>query len=219
MSDYILQTHSNGTFSGNKPKNIIILCHGYGGDGKDINVLAENWKRFLPDTIFLSPNAPEVCKINPQGYQWFDLESDKEEEILKNSINAENKLNVFIDQALAKFNLESKQLALVGFSQGSMISIQTALKRKKEINCLISYSGRIISISHLSKSIVSKPNFFLMHGENDDIVQASYLLEAKEFLNEKKIKVKVKLFKECQHTIPAQGLSLGLEYLKKNFYF
>ena len=219
MSDYIFETYSNGTFSGNKPKNIIILCHGYGGDGKDISVLAENWKRFLPDTIFLSPNAPEACKINPKGYQWFDLESDKETEILKNSIQAENKLNIFIDQALEKFNLESKQLALVGFSQGSMISIQTALKRKKEINCLISYSGRIISISHLSKLIVSKPKIFLMHGENDDIVQASYLLEAKEFLNEKKFKVKVKLFKECQHTIPAQGLSLGLEYLKKNFYF
>ena len=76
-----------------KPKNAVILCHGYGGDGKDISTLAINWQRFLPNGIFLCPNAPEICSINPQGYQWFDLTSEKEEIILEKSLLAEEKLS------------------------------------------------------------------------------------------------------------------------------
>ena len=77
MTNYILDTTSIKPLSKIKPKQAIILCHGYGGDGKDISTLAINWQRFLPDAIFLCPNAPEVCSINPQGYQWFDLASEK----------------------------------------------------------------------------------------------------------------------------------------------
>ena len=89
MTSYILDTTTVPTFSKNKPQQIIVLCHGYGGDGKDISMLAINWQRFLPDAIFLCPNAPETCSINPGGYQWFDLSSDKEEIILEKSLEAE----------------------------------------------------------------------------------------------------------------------------------
>ena len=78
MINYILDTISVPPLSKEKPKQIVVLCHGYGGDGKDISILAINWQRFLPDAIFLCPNAPEVCNINPNGYQWFDLTSEKE---------------------------------------------------------------------------------------------------------------------------------------------
>ena len=216
MTKYIL----DGTFifplSENKPKQAIVLCHGYGGDGKDISILGINWQRFLPDAVFLCPNGPEICSINPQGYQWFDLESEKEEIILEKSLVAEEKLNKFLDQIFNDFNLEPKNVALVGFSQGSMISIQVGLKKKEQINCVIGYSGKIINKKHLSNNIISKPKIFLMHGENDTIVSPTYILEAKEFLNKHGFKIKTKIFKDCEHKIPMEGSSLGLEFLKKN---
>ena len=216
MTNYILKTTIINPISKNKPRQIIVLCHGYGGDSKDIRVLAINWQRFLPDTIFLSPDAPQVCSVNPKGYQWFDLSNDKEEVIFEKSLEAEQKLSTFLDQVYDNLQLEPKNLALVGFSQGSMMSIQVGLKSKKNINCVIGYSGKIINQSHLSDNINSKPNFFLMHGENDNIVSPNHLLEAKEFLKKHEVNVKTKMFKNCEHRIPVEGSSLGLEFLKKN---
>ena len=216
MTSYNLDVTSINPLSKNSPKQIVILCHGYGGDGKDISTLAINWQRFLPDAIFLCPNAPEACAISPQGYQWFDLTSENEKIILEKSLIAEDKLNLFLDEALNNFNLEPKNVALVGFSQGCMIGIQAGLKNRKGINCLIGYSGKIINKKHLSENIKSKPKIFLMHGSNDTIVSPTYLLEAKEYLNNLGLKTKTKIFKDCEHRIPVEGVSLGLEFLKKN---
>ena len=216
MTSYTLDVTSISPLSKNKPRQAIVLCHGYGGDGKDISVLAINWQRFLPDAIFLSPNAPEVCAINPQGFQWFDLASDKEEIILEKSLIAEEKLNTFLDQVSNNFQLEPFNLALVGFSQGSMICIQVALKKKEQITCLIGYSGKVINQKHLSDNINSKPKIFLMHGANDTIVPPTHLLEAKEYLKKHGINTKTKMFKNCEHKIPVEGSSLGLGFLKKN---
>ena len=156
MTNYNLEAISISPLSKNKPQQVIVLCHGYGGDGKDISTLATNWQRFLPEAIFLCPNAPEICAVNPQGYQWFDLSSDREELILEKSLVAEAKLNTFLDQVLNNFQLEPNNLALVGFSQGCMVSIQIALKKKKQISCLIGYSGKVINKKHLSNNIQSK---------------------------------------------------------------
>jgi len=216
MTNYNLEAISISPFSKNKPQQVIVLCHGYGGDGQDISTLAINWQRFLPETIFLCPNAPEICAVNPQGYQWFDLSSDKEELILEKSLIVEEKLNTFIDQVLNNFQLEPNNLALVGFSQGCMISIQIALKKKKQISCLIGYSGKIINQKHLSDNIHSKPKIFLMHGANDTLVPPTHLLEAKEYLVKHGLKIKTKMFKDCEHRIPVEGVSLGLGFLKKN---
>ena len=216
MTNYNLEAISISPFSKNKPQQVIVLCHGYGGDGKDISTLAINWQRFLPETIFLCPNAPEICAVNPQGYQWFDLSSDKEELILEKSLIVEEKLNTFIDQILNNFQLEPNNLALVGFSQGCMMSIQIALKKKKQISCLIGYSGKVMNQKHLSDNIHSKPKIFLMHGANDTLVPPTYLLEAKEYLVKHGLKIKTKMFKDCEHRIPVEGVSLGLGFLKKN---
>ena len=216
MTNYILDTTIIEPLSKGKPKQAIILCHGYGGDGKDISLLAINWQRFLPDTIFLCPNGPEICSVNPQGFQWFDLETENEKVILENSLVAEKKLILFMDQVLDNFQLEPRNLALIGFSQGCMISIQAGLKNKKEINCVIGYSGKVINQKHLSENINSKPKFFLMHGDNDTIVPPTHLLEAKEYFAKCDIKIKTKLFKKCEHRIPIEGSSLGLEFLRKN---
>jgi phospholipase/carboxylesterase len=216
MTNYTLDVTLIAPLSKNKPKQAIIFCHGYGGDGKDISSLAINWQRFLPDAIFLCPNAPEVCSINPQGYQWFDLTVEKEEVILEKSLVAEEKLNKFLDEICNNFQLEDSNLALVGFSQGCMMSIQLGLKRKKKINTVIGYSGKIINQKHLTNNINSKPKIFLMHGESDTIVSPMHLLEAKEYLKKHSVSIKTKMFKNCEHNIPIEGSSLGLTFLKKN---
>ena len=204
--------------SKSSPKNIVILCHGYGGDGKDIYILANYWKNFLPDTLFVCPDAPEICKVNPGGFQWFDLMDQTEDEILSKSLIAENKLNNFIDEVKDKNNINAKRVALVGFSQGCMISMQTVLKRKEEINCLIGYSGKILNIKHMENNIVSRPEIYLMHGDIDAVVPLNSLLEAKEFFDKQNYKINTKIFKNCEHRIPTEGSSIGLQFLKKNLY-
>ena len=204
--------------SKSSPKNAVILCHGYGGDGNDISILANYWKNFLPDTMFVCPDAPEVCKVNPSGFQWFDLMDQTDDEILSKSLIAEKKLDNFINEVTSQNKLSLNDIALVGFSQGCMISLQTALKKRDKIKCLIGYSGKILNIKHLNQNINSKPEIFLMHGDKDAVVPINFLLEAKEFFNKNNYTIQTKIFKNCEHRIPTEGSSLGLEFLKKNLY-
>ncbi len=168
------------------PESAVILCHGYGGDGKDISIVANYWKNFLPKTLFLCPDAPEICKVNSSGFQWFDLMDQTPEEILSKSLIAENKLNNFIAEVIQINNINAKKIALVGFSQGCMISLQTALKRKDSVGCVIGYSGKIINQEHLDKNIVSNPEIYLMHGDIDQVVPIDNFLASKEFFINKK---------------------------------
>ena len=195
-------THSLNTIvleptSKNKPKNAVILCHGYGGDGKDISILANYWKTYLPDTIFICPDAPEKCAASPTGFQWFDLLDQTPEQVLAKSLVAENKLNKLIDEVKVKNNLNASEITIGGFSQGCMLTMQTGIKRKDKINSIIGYSGRIISTEHLSQNINARPNVILMHGDIDQIVTIDSFLEAKEFFGKHNYKVETKVFNNC----------------------
>ena len=201
-----------------KPKNAVILCHGYGGDGKDISILASYWKSYLPETIFICPDAPEKCAASPTGFQWFDLMDQTPEQILSKSLVAEIKLNKLIDEIKEEYNLLANQIVISGFSQGCMISLQTGIKRKDKINSIIGYSGKIINLEHLSKNIVSRPNIILMHGDIDQVVTIDGLLEAKDFFAKNDYKIETKIFKNCEHRIPTEGSSLGLQFIKKHLY-
>ena len=133
---YSLNTIVLEPLSKNKPKNAVILCHGYGGDGKDISLLANYWQTFLPETIFICPDAPEKCKVSSTGYQWFDLMDQAPDQILAKSLLAEMKLNTLIDEVKKKNEISANEIALGGFSQGCMISLQTGIKRKDKINSI-----------------------------------------------------------------------------------
>ena len=115
-------------------KNAVILLHGYGGDGKDISILSYNWKRHLPNTVFICPNGHEKCSINPAGFQWFDLTNDNKDYILEQSIKAERKLNQFIDEVKNEFGLKNNNICLSGFSQGCMMSINLGLTSNEGYN-------------------------------------------------------------------------------------
>ena len=144
------------------------------------------------------------------------MTSEKEEIILEKSLIAEEKLSTFLTEVFDNLQLTPNNLALVGFSQGCMMSIQTGLKKTKRINCILGYSGKVINQKHLSENINSKPKIFLMHGANDTIVPPTYLLEAKDYLANCGLKIRTKIFKNCEHRIPVEGSSLGLAFLKKN---
>ena len=200
-----------------KPINsAIILLHGFGGDGKDISLITLNWKRFLPNTVFLCPNAHEVCKINPTGFQWFDLSIDDSNHILEGTLKAEERIKQFIDQVKKKYSLKNSQICLSGFSQGCMMSINLGLTAEEDFNCIVGFSGKIVNKENLSKRKSSSTKMFLLHGDLDNIVPPNHLLEAKDFLIRENVEVKIEMIKNCEHHIPIKASSLALDYIKKN---
>ena len=204
--------------SGKKPKNAIILLHGYGGDGKNISLLTLNWARFLPDTIFFCPNGLEKCSVNFSGYQWFDLSNENEKFIYEKSLIAEDKIKQYIDEIKKNYELENSNICLSGFSQGCMLSISVGLTLKEELNCIVGFSGKIINKENLLHRINTKPEIFLLHGDMDPVVLPTYLLESKEFFFKIDYKIKTKLLRNCEHDISIEASSLALEFIKKNLY-
>ena len=196
-------------------KNAIILLHGYGGDGKDISILSLNWKRYMPNTIFVCPNGHEPCPINPSGYQWFDLTKDDPDYILEKSIEAEKILNVFISEIKTKFKLNNEKIILSGFSQGCMMSINLGLTSNEKYKSVIGFSGKIINQENLKKRKKVSTNILLIHGDSDQVVSPNFMLEAKDFFIRNNIEIETYLIKNCDHHIPIEASSIALNYILK----
>ena len=198
-------------------KNAIILLHGYGGDGKDISMLSLNWKRHMPNTVFICPNGHEPCSINPSGYQWFDLTREDSQYILNQSIKAENILKKFIDEVKLEFNLSNNKICLSGFSQGCMMSLNVGLTLEEKFSCIVGFSGKIINHKDLKNRIKNNTETLLIHGEADQIVPSTHLLEAKDFLIRNNVSVDALLIKNCDHHIPIEASSTALNFILKKF--
>jgi len=196
-------------------KNAIILLHGYGGDGKDISMLSLNWKRHLPNTVFICPNGHEKCSINPSGYQWFDLTNDNPDYILEQSLKGEKILNQFLEEVKERFNLKNNQICLSGFSQGCMMSINLGLTSDSEYNCIVGFSGKIINLKDLDIRKKNSTKILLIHGELDQVVSPNFLLEAKDFFIRNDISIETHLIKNCDHHIPIESSSIALNYILK----
>ena len=195
--------------------NAVILLHGYGGDGEDISMLSLSWKRHMPNTIFICPNGHETCEINPSGYQWFDLTKNDPDYILDQSINAEKKINQFLDEVKNEYKLRNDKICLSGFSQGCMMSINVGLTSKEQYNCIVGFSGKIINLKDLKVRRKNFTNTLLIHGEKDEIVSPTHLLEAKDFLLRENVIVETHLIKNCDHHIPIEASSIALNYILK----
>ena len=201
--------------SGIEIKNAVILLHGYGGDGKDISMLSLNWKRHMPNTAFICPNGHEVCQINPSGFQWFDLTKDDPDYILEQSIKAENKIQKFINEIKQEFNLTNNKICLAGFSQGCMLSLNVGLITEEKFSCIVGFSGKIIDQNNLKGRVKNFSDVLLIHGDADQVVPSTYLLEAKDFLIRNGINVQTLLIKNCDHHIPMEASSTALNYILK----
>ena len=180
-------------------------------------MLSLNWKRYLPNTLFICPNGHEKCLINPSGYQWFDLTNDDPKYILEQSIKAENKLNKFIEEVRNEFKLENDKICLSGFSQGCMMSINLGLTSKKKFNCVVGFSGKIINQDNLKSRKKIPTDILLIHGDSDQVVSPDFMLEAKDFFIRNNIEIETHLIKNCDHHIPIEASSIALNYILKKF--
>ena len=200
---------------GKEIKNAIVLLHGYGGDGKDISILTLNWKRHMPNTVFICPNGHEPCAINPSGFQWFDLTKDDTDYIVAQSIKAEDKIKLFINEIKREFNLDNNQICLSGFSQGCMMSLNVGLTSEEKFLCIVGFSGKIINKNDLKNRMKNRTNTLLIHGEADQVVPSTHLLEAEDFLIRNNVSVKTFLIKNCDHHIPIEASSKALNFILK----
>ena len=196
-------------------KNAIILLHGYGGDAKDISMLTLNWKRYMPNTVFICPNGHEPCAINPSGFQWFDLTKDDTDYIVAQSIKAEDKIKLFINEIKREFNLDNNQICLSGFSQGCMMSLNVGLTSAEKFLCIVGFSWKIIDQNNLKLRIKNSTDTLLIHGDADQVVPSTHLLESKDFLIRNNIEVDTLLIKNCDHHIPVEASSTALNYILK----
>ena len=200
-----------------KPKQLVIFCHGYGADGNDLIGLSSYFQNILPNAIFMSPNAPQKCDLNPLGYQWFDFQSGDPALIWKGVLEAASILNSFIDEQLKKYNLSDDNLALIGFSQGTMMSLHVGLRREKPMKALIGFSGKLIGEELLKDDLISKPPIYLIHGEQDPMVPHQETLNAAEVLKEYGIEVQKHISPNTSHSIAEDGLKIAIDFLSYKF--
>jgi phospholipase/carboxylesterase len=201
--------------SGGKPRRLVILLHGLGADGNDLIGLAPYWARLLPDAEFVSPNAPFPCDMAPHGYQWFSSQDRSPEAVLGGVRAAAPILDAFIDEALEERGLGSGELALVGFSQGTMMSLFVGLRRAEPVAGIVGFSGRLLAPELLASELRSRPPILLVHGTEDPLVPYSSLAAAETTLKAAGVPVETVTSAGIGHSIDDQGLRRGGQFLKK----
>ncbi|WP_321392601.1 alpha/beta hydrolase [Emcibacter sp.] len=200
---------------GEKIEKMLILSHGYGSNGYDLIGLVPHFQRVMPNTVFISPNAPEACPGAPMGYQWFGLTSLSREERLRGTLEAAPVLDSFIDQELDRYGLEDKDLVLSGFSQGTMMSLHVGLRRKNPLAGILGFSGAMTLPDNWQQDIASKPPVMLIHGDSDDVLPIQMMYDAKEALQSVDIDVTTHISRGITHSIGPDGLQKALEFLQK----
>ena len=210
MSLHFKKLNSNST----QAKKMVILSHGYGADCNDLLSIGEYWQKSLPDFCFIAPNAPTPCQINPSGFEWFDLMQTSQEKIIEEFQSSLKLLDQFINTQLKEQGLEKKDLYLMGFSQGTMMSLQLALSYKNPIAGVLGYSGKVYDFNFLEKNILSQCPILLLHGTTDTVIPLEEMYASYELLKKKTIDIQYKVFENCGHSITPEGLSAGLNFLK-----
>ncbi len=203
--------------SGGAAKQLVIFLHGVGADGNDLIGLAPYFQQVLPDARFISPNAPYPFDMAPYGYQWFSLQDFTEEARLAGADRAAPLLNAFIDSELEKDGLAEENLALIGFSQGAMMSLHVGLRREKQMAAIISYSGILVGKERLATEIKSKPPVLLTHGTEDPVLPFAFLAEAETGLNELGIETEVHARPGLPHGIDDECIRRGQGFLARAF--
>jgi len=200
--------------AGGAPNSLVIMLHGLGADGQDLIGLADHWADQLPHTAFVAPNAPEACDMAPMGYQWFSLQDRSPAALLDGAVGAAPTIDAFIDDQLVRHGLDDSRLALVGFSQGTMMSLFVALRRAHSIAGLLGYSGALIGEELLANDVVSRPPVMLVHGDADDLVPVEALHGAVGALGVAGLVVEWHVCPGVGHGIDQRGLTLGRGFVR-----
>ena len=196
-------------------KSLVILLHGYGADGNDLFGLSGPLSDYMPDTVFRSPNAPERSTVNPMGYQWFPipwLDGSTEEAMKQSFEKSVGLLDQYITDAMAEEGVTPAQTALIGFSQGTMMSLYVAPRRSEPLACVVGFSGRLVD-ENLAEEAKVKPPILLVHGDQDEMINVSEMSVAETALRSAGFDVSSHISRGVGHGIAPDGLTLALQFL------
>jgi phospholipase/carboxylesterase len=200
--------------SGGAPKQIVVLLHGYGSSGSDMIALAPTWQRALPDALFLAPHAPQRTGFGA-GYQWWALSEISPQALAAGAALAAPAIDAFIDRKLTQYSLTEADLAIVGFSQGTMMALHVGLRRQKQVAAIVGYSGMLTGAARLRHDAITKPPVLLIHGSHDPVVPVAALHAAEAELKHLGIEVTTHVSAGVAHSVDPVGLRLGLEFVSK----
>ena len=203
-------------------KQLVAFLHGYGADGKDLIEIGRAWQQYLPDAAFVSPHAPEPCAGAPMGRQWFPLTFRDPDERWRGVNAAAPALNRFLDAELARRKLPASALALVGFSQGTMMALHVGLRQATAPAAIVGYSGLFVlpdgaGPDAVSGEIKARPPILLVHGDRDDLIPAQALFMSAQDLAALEIPAEWHMSAGIGHGIDEEGLRHGGEFLSRRF--
>ncbi len=202
--------------SGAPPKQIVLLLHGYGSNGADLISLAPHWQQALPNALFLAPNAPQRCGQAAAGYQWWPLLAFTPQALAAGATAAAPAIDAFIDRKLDQYGLTEKDLAIVGFSQGTMMALHVGLRRKQKVAGIVGYSGMLTGAAELAQAAITKPPVLLIHGSADPIVPVAALDSARAALERLDVTVTAHVSQGLSHSVDPMGLRLGGEFVVRS---
>jgi len=197
--------------------HLVVLCHGYGSDGNDLIGLAPHWQSLLPTAAFVAPNAPERCAGAPTGYQWFPISRLDPHEAQKGVEQAAPSLEAFLEAELQRLELGPDRLALVGFSQGTMMSLHVGLRGARKPAAIVGFSGMLAGVDALAKQGPDAPPVLLLHGDSDQMIPPQALFVAAGALGQAGVTVQWHLSPGLGHSIDPDGLALGGTFLAMAF--
>jgi len=198
-------------------KQLVVLLHGWGANGDDLIGLAPYLARGLPDAAFAAPNAPYPCEANPMGLQWFSLTGRSEPRMLTGLKQAAALVDAFLDRELERQGLGPDRLALIGFSQGTMLSLHLGLRRKARLAQIVGFSGALLGAETLGGELETRPPVLLVHGTGDPVVPAQASQAAAEALKAQGVPVQLLLRPELPHSIDNRGIAAALAALRRAF--
>ncbi len=203
-------------------RQLVVFLHGYGADGRDLIEIGRQWQPWLPDAAFVAPNAPERCTQAPTGRQWFDLTFRDPDERWRGVVKARPALDEFLDAELTRHALDEGKLALVGFSQGTMMALHTGLRRRRAPAAILGYSGVLVGPDHLGEATArtpkgSTPPILLVHGDADQVIPIEALFRSADDLASADIPSEWHLSLGLGHGIDPAGLRHGGLFLARQF--
>ena len=206
---------SFGPAAGGPPRQLVVLLHGVGADGQDLVGLAPMLARDLPHARFVAPDGPEPCDLAPYGRQWFSLQDRRPERMLAGIVRTAPLLDAFLDEELARYGLTDADLALLGFSQGTMMSLHVGPRRPRAMACILGFSGALVGGEALPDEARSRPPVMLVHGDADDVVPVQALFGAMDALQAAEIPVQWIVRPGLPHSIDPEGIAAGGRFLRE----
>lgn len=210
-----LQGPTAAPASGRDPQSMVILLHGYGSNGADLMGLVPYWRASLPDTVFMAPNAPEPCPGAPGGFQWWSLTDLGRESRATGVRQAAPLVNAFIDMHRTAYDLPNRKVALVGFSQGTMMALHVGPRRPEVLAGIVGYSGMLADAEALESEVKTRPPLMLVHGDADQMVPFAAMGQAETELRRLGFEVDAHRAPGLGHSIDEMGLRLGGDFLAR----